>query len=192
MTQKYFFTSDTHFSHRNVIKYCDRPFADADEMNESIIRNWNNVVGAHDMVFHLGDVSFEKDRKNLTHTLRRLNGIKHIVWGNHDHGMKTAILAADWHELGNLHEISVPPEANNGRGQRIVHCHYAMRVWNQSHRGVWQLFGHSHNTMKDDPNLLSCDVGVDCWNYTPVSMSQLNAVMAKKKWVGIDHHGVRE
>jgi len=192
MSPNYYFTSDLHLSHRNIIKYCDRPFKDVDHMNEVIVQNWNNTVQHNDHIYVLGDVSFEKDRKKLTHTLRRLNGVKHIVWGNHDYGMKEAILAADWHDLGNLHEISVPPEANNGKGQRIVLCHYAMRVWNQSHRGVWQLFGHSHNTMKDDPNLLSCDVGVDCWNYTPVSMRQLNAVMAKKTWVGIDHHGVRE
>ena len=49
------FTSDTHFSHCNIIKYCNRPFKDVDEMNKILIQNWNNVVRPDDIVWHLGD-----------------------------------------------------------------------------------------------------------------------------------------
>lgn len=191
MKQNYFFTSDLHLSHRNIIQYCNRPFKDADEMNEAIIKRWNSVVQPHDHVYVLGDVSFDKDRDKTTRMLRRLQGNKYIVWGNHDREFKHAILAAGWHELGEMRTINVPPEANNGKGQRIVMCHYAMRVWDQSHHGVWQLYGHSHGTMPDDPKMLSTDVGVDVWDYTPVSMVQLNQVMANKTWKPIDHHGNR-
>ncbi len=187
--QKYFFTSDTHLSHRNIIKFCNRPFNDADEMNEAIISRWNRVVGKHDVVFHLGDVSFEKDKAKLTWMLRRLNGSKHIVWGNHDKHMKAAILAADWHDCGELHTLTVPQESNNGVGQKIILCHYAMKVWNESHYGTWQLYGHSHGSLPDDPHSLQTDVGVDSWDYTPVSMEQLNILMAKKKWKPFDRHG---
>ena len=50
-----FFTSDTHFNHTNIIRFCNRPFKDVSHMNETIISNWNRVVGPEDIVFHLGD-----------------------------------------------------------------------------------------------------------------------------------------
>jgi calcineurin-like phosphoesterase family protein len=103
--------------------------------------------------------------------------------------MKDAILAADWHDCGELHTLNVPPESNNGVGQKIILCHYAMKVWNESHHGTWQLYGHSHGSLPEDPNARQTDVGVDSWNYTPVSMEQLNILMAKKKWKPIDRHG---
>ena len=50
-----FFTSDTHFNHTNILRYCNRPFKTVGQMNETIITNWNNVVGPDDVIFHLGD-----------------------------------------------------------------------------------------------------------------------------------------
>jgi calcineurin-like phosphoesterase family protein len=52
-----FFTADTHFGHANIIKYCQRPFSSVEEMNETLIANWNRVVAAEDTVYHLGDVA---------------------------------------------------------------------------------------------------------------------------------------
>jgi calcineurin-like phosphoesterase family protein len=71
----------------------------------------------------------------------------------------------------------------------IVMCHYAMRVWNRSHRGAWMLYGHSHGSLPDDPGALSIDVGVDCHDYTPISHDDIGRIMAKKTWKPIDHHG---
>lgn len=188
----YFFTSDTHFMHRNVIKYCNRPFADADEMDEAMITRWNATVTPRDHVYHIGDVSLLKkhseNHDKLRHMLARLHGKKHIVWGNHDRGTKQTILSAGWHALGDMYELNVPPESNNGVKQKIIMCHYALLTWNESHYGSWSLYGHSHGTLPDNPKLLSCDVGVDCWNFTPVSMEQLNDIMSKKTWAPIDHH----
>lgn len=82
MSKKYFFTSDTHYSHRNVIKYCNRPFKDEEKMNEAMIANYNSVVSPGDVVYHLGDFAFEKDRAKLEWIMSRLNGEKHIIWGN--------------------------------------------------------------------------------------------------------------
>ena len=56
-TERVWFTADTHIGHRNIIKYCQRPFSDVEDMNKTLISNWNKVVGINDYVFHLGDFS---------------------------------------------------------------------------------------------------------------------------------------
>ena len=58
-----FFTSDTHFGHKNILNFCERPFKDTDEMDETIITNWNNKVGKNDIVFHLGDFAFATNKR---------------------------------------------------------------------------------------------------------------------------------
>jgi len=82
---KIYVVSDTHFSHQNIIKYCDRPFKDEHHMNEVLIHKWNKVIKEDDVVIHLGDVGFGSINK-IMDDLRRLNGIKYLVPGNHDYG----------------------------------------------------------------------------------------------------------
>jgi len=77
------FTSDTHFGHANIIKYCDRPFDDTDHMDEHIIANWNSVVAPEDTVIHLGDIALGPIDKSLA-KVSRLNGYKIAKLGNHD------------------------------------------------------------------------------------------------------------
>jgi calcineurin-like phosphoesterase family protein len=173
-----------HFGHANIIKYCNRPFANVTEMDNTIIHNWNSVVQPEDIVYHLGD--FAVGGGPAIDYLRRLNGRLIFCWGNHDNRLKSVIEATPHPvqpvSVEHLREISVD-------GQRLVLCHYAMRVWHKSHKGAWHLYGHSHGTLPDDPNALSLDVGVDCWNYFPVSMDQLRARMKKKTFKPVDHHG---
>lgn len=86
--------SDTHFYHENVIKYCNRPFKSVDEMNYTMIKNWNEVVEEDDIVYHLGDFTMApyekgisyKDRyiKTANNLLDMLNGKKYLIRGNHD------------------------------------------------------------------------------------------------------------
>lgn len=78
-----FFTSDTHFGHERIITLSDRPFRDAQHMNEALIQNWNDVVGPEDHVYHLGDVALGSFADSIA-CVGRLNGIKHLVVGNHD------------------------------------------------------------------------------------------------------------
>lgn len=81
--RKVFFTADTHFCHRNIISFCSRPFKDVEEMNETIIANWNRTVGPDDTVFHLGDFCLGgSDEWNRI--LDRLNGRIYLIMGNHD------------------------------------------------------------------------------------------------------------
>ncbi len=80
---KIWFTSDTHYYHSNIIKYCNRPYKDVEEMNEALIRNFNAVVRPEDTVYHLGDFGFSHVDK-LKYILSRLNGNKVLIYGNHD------------------------------------------------------------------------------------------------------------
>lgn len=183
-----FATSDTHFGHENIIKYCKRPFKSLIEMDETLIKNWNSVVRPEDTIYHGGDFAFYKDQRKTRYLLTRLNGIKRLVLGNHDKYLEPETLAM-FDAVYPYHELEVPDDTHPRGKQLIVLLHYAMRVWNKSHHGSWHLFGHSHGTLADDKHSLSIDVGSDCHNYFPISYQQIKAIMAKKVFKPIDRHG---
>lgn len=189
-TTKVFFTADTHFGHANVIKYCDRPYVNTDGMNADLITNWNSVVSKDDIVFHLGDVSFQKEFKDLSDTLHALNGKIFIVPGNHDsiQRLQHPSLQDKVTVLSPLFDVDIQVEDEK---MRFVLCHYSMNVWNKSHYGAIQLYGHSHGTLPEQPNTRSMDVGVDCHNYTPISLDDVLLKMYKKVFKPKDHHKER-
>ena len=78
-----YITSDTHFSHKNIIEYCDRPYTNPEEMNKDLISKWNSVVKEDDIVLHLGDVGFGLVEE-LSPIIQGLNGHKILIRGNHD------------------------------------------------------------------------------------------------------------
>lgn len=80
---KKYIISDTHFNHFNIIKYCDRPFKDINDMNNTIINNWNKIVNKDDLVYHLGDF-FLGSKYDLKDIVSRLNGKIYLIRGNHD------------------------------------------------------------------------------------------------------------
>lgn len=155
-----FFTADTHFDHGNIVSYCNRPFSCKEEMNEAIVANWNSVVRKGDTVYHLGDFSFSPPHRFLS----RLNGTVILVRGNHDHSR--SIRGAAFHEVHDILTLNMGPRRPN-----IVLCHYAMLTWPSAHRGAWHLFGHSHGTLQGVGR--SFDVGVDCNNFTPISLEEV-------------------
>lgn len=175
-----FFTSDTHFGHKNIILYCNRPFSSVEEMDNQMITNWNSKVGVNDTVYHLGDFAFYPQDK-IHEILSRLNGFINFVPGNHDKNLIKAL------NLGNTQGLkvnlldSIYSETFNVEDERIpfVMCHYAMKVWDKSHYGAIHLYGHSHGSLKED-NSLSMDVGVDTNNYTPYSLDEILVRMYRK------------
>jgi calcineurin-like phosphoesterase family protein len=179
-----FFTSDTHFHHANIIKYCNRPFRDTAEMNNTIITNWNAKVGGNDLIYHLGDFAFGREDWHLTMLLEKLKGKIIFLKGNHDR------LA--WRNRQRFFACSDSYREIEVNGQEITLCHYALRVWNKSHHGAWHLYGHSHGTLPDDPHSRSFDCGVDSHNFTPLSFEEVKVIMDKKLWKPIDHHGERQ
>jgi len=160
------FTADTHFGHKNIIKYTDRPYASTLEMDEALIANWNARVRPEDHVYHLGDFALNSPEE-CRGILERLNGNIHLIRGNHE---KTADACADafvWSK--NYYELLIDdPDAYQGK-QAIMLFHYAMRVWNGSHHGTWKM--------------RAIDVGVDVHGLAPVSYAEVKAIMAKKNWI---------
>lgn len=182
-----FFTADTHFCHNNIIKYCNRPFSSIEEMNEVLIKRWNKIVEPNDTIYHLGDFGFAKP-DILEKIVKRLNGKIHLILGNHDKNLKGKTdLFESIREINKIYISDLTLNTKKKR-QGIILCHYAMKVWDRSHYGYWHLYGHSHGTLKYDPNSLSMDVGVDCHNYAPISYEKIKCKMAKKNFVPIDHH----
>lgn len=157
------FTADEHFGHKNIIKYCCRPFGSVEEMNESLIRNWNKRVSEGDSVYVLGDFCF----RDPDQYLRELNGDVILIFGNHDdtkcrHG-KTMF-------KGVFDILKIKP-----RNKTILLSHYAMRVWAKSHINSYHLYGHSHGTLP--PFGKSMDVGVDCHDYAPISLDEVEDIL---------------
>lgn len=186
-----FFTSDIHFGHRGIIKHCDRPYPNVDEMDYDLIARWNRTIGPKDEVYVLGDVSFHGGKETIE-IFKQLNGKKHLIWGNHDKHLRK--FAAFWLDLfEDVHEykkIRVQP-VPNGPSQQIVLCHYPFESWDQQHKGSWHLHGHCHGTLPVREESLRMDVGVDCHGYYPISLATIKRVMDKKAdiWSAPDGHG---
>jgi calcineurin-like phosphoesterase family protein len=180
------FTADTHFGHANIIKFTAREFETVGHMNENMIGEWNAKVRPVDLVYHLGDFGLAPLRV-LGEIRKRLNGRIHLIKGNHDRD-DIGKLGFEW--VKDYHLLRVKDEdAQRGRS-KIVLSHYAFLVWDQSHRGSWNLHGHSHGTLPDDKNARRIDVGWDVFG-RPVEYEEVKAIMAKKTWKPKDHHGRR-
>lgn len=166
------FTGDTHFGHSNIIKYCNRQFNNVEEMDNTIIDNWNKLISQNDTVYHLGDFCFPK-YNSIEYYYNKLNGNKVLIYGNHDEKYLNE-LKKYFKLVTNMYEFKY-------NHINFTLCHYGMRVWNKSHYGSMMLYGHSHGTLEEIIN--SFDVGVDNNNFKPIS---INYVLSKRKEVNIN------
>jgi len=155
-----FFTSDTHFGDHRTINIHKRPFASVAEMDALMVARWNETVGAEDEVWHLGD--FARKAADVAPLLARLNGVKHLVCGNND--PPAARAAAGWASVRDYAEMEV-------EGRLLVLCHYPFRSWRDQQKGAVNLHGHSHGRLKKMPRQF--DVGVDVWDWRPVTLAQI-------------------
>ena len=179
MSSRTFFTSDTHFGHKGILNYTDRPWRDTLEMDEKLIEYWNSVVRAGDHVYHLGDITFHTPKYFFESIYPRLNGQIHVVEGNHDKALrKYKDKFVTWDRL-----VSV--KVNN---QRIVLCHFPILSWENKHHGWWHLHGHSHGNLGFDTGAARLDVGVDNVGYFPVDFEYIQTVMAIVVDRPVDHH----
>lgn len=163
------FTSDTHFGHANIIKYCDRPFASTEEMDAAIIANWNKYIKPEDTVFHLGDVSWGGS-DHIARVMGQLAGHKTLIIGNHDNRRALAPY------FEQIHDYYVYRPSNK---EEIILMHYPIASWHRSHHGMIHLHGHTHGTF-NNAGLRRFDVGVDCWDMEPISLAQIKALVVQR------------
>lgn len=158
-----FFTSDTHFQHQKILEYCNRPFKNIAEHDETLISNWNSRVKRGDTVYHLGDFGFGE----YVNIFNRLNGKILLILGSHDDNI------FDNSNYGAQQEMCSNKTMWEFKQKdiRITLCHYALRVWPASHYNSFHLFGHSHNHLP--PFGKSFDVGVDGHNFYPWSLDEV-------------------
>lgn len=184
------FTADTHFNHKNIITYCNRPYSTLVDHDNSLITNWNGVVQEADTIYHLGDFAFGKPEE-WRGIIDQLHGNINLIYGNHDHRdklRKLELLGKKITILGQYHEIAVKDEEMDVT-QVIVLCHYPIESWNKRNHGAWHLHGHCHGTLRSPDHLARMDVGVDCNNFCPVSYDTVKEHMTRKVFKAIDHHG---
>lgn len=166
-----YFTSDLHFYHDNVIRFAKRPYKNSEEMNNALIRNWNNRVGANDEIYILGDFTM-KGSGLAMEILSQLKGKKHLIKGNHD-----AFVESSKFEPWYFESVSDYKQISFGT-TRFILFHYPILEWNHSLRGSIHLHGHQHNhsdynyqNLKD--GIRRYDVGVDANNMAPVSAEEI-------------------
>lgn len=177
-----FFTSDTHFYHDNIIKYCRRPFKDAAQMNEVLIENWNSTVSPDDTVFHLGDFSYGGSAEWVK-VLDSLNGNIHLIVGNHD--IKHLSKGYYHHFKSVVMQMYILIDE-----QKLFLNHFPMLTYGWAYRDVWQLFGHVHSGPLnitptqgvDIPRLkmlmpTQYDVGVDNNEFKPISFAKVKDII---------------
>jgi calcineurin-like phosphoesterase family protein len=160
-----FLTSDTHWEHGNIIKYCQRPFKDHEEMGQTIIDNINSMTSLGDDLYHLGDFGFfSRSQKSVRDFIKQIKCKVHIIFGNHDRDAERSK-----HEFASCSYGIVEIKA---KGQKFVLCHYPLLSWNARSHGRVSFFGHVHSSPFKSfiCQKNSCDVGVDAWNFRPVPL----------------------
>lgn len=178
---KLFFTSDTHFQHRAIIDYCNRPFVDEYEMNEKLIENWNNVVPKDGIVFHAGDFAMTSNIEWITRLVNHLNGKIYLCLGNHDYvnRFQREVISKLFANIDDIFYLTVQDEEVERGHVNFLICHYPMLFWR---RGYFMLHGHVHSGPKSSASekvpyhAMRYDIGIDNNNYYPLSYYDLKVI----------------
>lgn len=166
-----YFTADLHFYHDKIIKHANRPFYDSEEMNRTLVKNWNRLIGPQDEVYILGDLTM-KGPAFAMEILSQLKGRKYLIRGNHDtfaDQKEFDVSIFEW--VKDYYELSY-------QNQKFILFHYPIEEWNGYFRDTIQLHGHQHNHPEHNYNNLEkgirrYDVGVDANYMKPVSIADI-------------------
>lgn len=176
-----FFTSDTHFKHKSILRYQpNRAYADVDAMNEALISNWNSIVPADGVVVHHGDFAFASKAK-IREYRGRLNGRIILILGNHDH---YSDLADAFGGRENIFDSKIYRVGN----QKVHSCHFPMASWIDAEDGSWMLHGHYHGHKVDDTQYKRMDVGIDTHpEHRPYTFAEIEAFMNTRTATPVRH-----
>lgn len=138
-----FYISDFHFGHKNVIKFDYRPFESVDEMNSTLIANWNDTVGHNDNVYVLGDFCWGKSDEWID-ILSQLKGNKYLIAGNHDLRNPPSDVRRFFQDWRDYKEIF-----DNDR--KVIMCHYPIPFYKSDYSSnTFMLYGHVHITFENE------------------------------------------
>ena len=177
------FTADTHFGHKAIIGYENRPFEDVDNMDAELILRWNEAVAPDDTIYHLGD--FSLTRKDITRAIfDQLNGHKHLILGNHDSQRSNGW----WRDVG-FETVQMSYLLDTGSLLLyLVHDPLKIQEAMEQYADAEVLFLHGHVHGKKrlwEPNSCIVHVGVDAWDYRPVSLQELTQTVGLDvEWSG--------
>lgn len=169
---KIFFTSDTHFNHDREFVYSPRGFKTIQEMNRTLVKNWNETVGDDDDIYVLGDFFLGTDFNYIQEVLNKLNGRIHLVTGNHD----TPSKIIEYTSWNNIVEIADALRIRYKKREFFL-CHYPVltaSLEQDPDKAVINLFGHTHSKDKfyeDRPYMYN--VAVDANDNKPVEIEEI-------------------
>ena len=190
-----YITSDEHYGHENIIKYCKRPFVNVREMRDYIIAQHNKKVprSPNVLTIHAGDMFWNTlTQKEASEILYQLNGKHAFLYGNHDELMEQEpwlrsqfVWVKGENKVGGAHLL-------NFHNKKLLVSHFAHRVWERSHKGSYHVYGHSHQGLP--PLGKSFDIGVEGHDYSPWSLEEIfsrmetleqhHVIPVEKRWPG--------
>jgi calcineurin-like phosphoesterase family protein len=197
-----YFTSDTHYGHKNIVsgvsswtdKSGCRNFKTISEHDEVLVNGINSKVGEDDILYHLGDWSFGGTDNIFKFRERIICKNVHLILGNHDEHIykNTDGCREIFSSVDSYYELNIGKKT-------IVLSHWPMKIWNKYHKGSWHLHGHTHGNLKPDEWWIqkhsknrrrTMDVGVDTNGFIPYSYNDLERILDKLTDypTDLDHH----
>ena len=172
-----YFTSDTHFGHKNVIRLCGRPYETVEEMDEDMIEKWNRKVTELDTVYIVGDFVWNKNK--LPYYAERLKGNKILITGNHD---ETWTRKKEHPNFAYFYEV-IDYKLDSIADHPITLCHYPMVEWRNSRKDDapylgYLIHGHIHNNYTDEYRYMlrhhnALNAGADVNGLEPVTFEEM-------------------
>lgn len=159
---KLFIISDTHFGHENIIRYCNRPFSSVEEMDNAIIKNWNETVSNQDTIIHLGDFGLGK-KERIAEIISKLNGKKILIMGNHDNWSE------EFYRKAGFHTVSRFPIVYDSF---YIMSHAPLQLSETT--PYYNFYGHVHNDEKYIETATSKCVSVERIGYRPFMIYEKN------------------
>ena len=168
-----YYIADMHLGHDNIRRLSNRPFNSVEEMDKTLIDNWNKVITNDDDVYILGDFSYKGG--DPVKYLKQLKGKKHLIVGNHDGCIlkpKDNAARKCFVEIKDIVTV-------NDNGTQIVLCHYPIVEWNGYYRSTLHFYGHVHNTFRNETTVYASNmknaynVGADIIGFTPKTLQQI-------------------
>ncbi|MHC6204298.1 metallophosphoesterase [Breznakiellaceae bacterium SP9] len=170
-----YFTADTHFNHSNIINTCGRPFKNVEQMNKTLIQNWNSCITAGDAVYILGDLVFKGTGSEVNKIIEKLNGKKYLIKGNHDKFIDdTSFNVNNFEWIKDYYVL-------NYEKIKFILFHYPIFEWDGYFGDAIHLYGHVHNSGNNKEQSKrfetlgkrAINVGVDVNSYCPISIQTI-------------------